>query len=329
MNEFKLIQTDQFPVYDLKITLKPCFRCNHNCWFCDEYNNSSSMWSKEDCDAVIDKLRDIPESKQKIFFYFYGGEPTLSEHWEYLNHKILETFPDKELFLQTQTNLSIDKDRLIQFCESVKGASIDICSSYHLGKQKVEDFIEKMEICAEYKMLGLCFFSTEIPKEEQFLHEFNLIADRFPDKLKVKFTEIDRLIDRRDVKGYEHLYDHKYLVGNDRGKSMEYRYFTKAYPELVDYFEDGWNFECGDEVKNYSTVKAENIHKSFKYWKCECGKKNAVIDHTLTVYHCNDFCYKNILPTKLEDIDFKTYFDTNQRCLVDACYDGLDHTKYR
>ena len=70
MNEFKLIQTDQFPVYDLKITLKPCFRCNHNCWFCDEYNNSSSMWSKEDCDAVIDKLRDIPDTKQKLFFYF-------------------------------------------------------------------------------------------------------------------------------------------------------------------------------------------------------------------------------------------------------------------
>ena len=86
MNEFKLIQTDQFPVYDLKITLKPCFRCNHNCWFGDEYNNSSSMWSKEDCDAVIDKLRDIPDTKQKLFFYFYGGEPTLSEHWEYLNY---------------------------------------------------------------------------------------------------------------------------------------------------------------------------------------------------------------------------------------------------
>ena len=329
MKSFKLIKTQHYPEFDLKVTLKPCFRCNHNCWFCEEYDNASPVWTKDDCDFVIEKLKDIPKDKKKIFFYFYGGEPTLSKYWEYLNYKILEDFNDRELFIQTQTNLSIDKDRLKQFCKNVEGQPVDICSSYHMGKQKVKDFIEKMHICNEYGVLGLCFFSTEIPKEEQFIHEFNTIAAEFPNKLKVKFTEIDSLVDRRDIKGYEHLFDHKQLVGTDRGKSMEYRYFTTAYPELTDYFEEGWNFECDDEVKNYSTVKAENIHKQFKYWKCDCGTKHAVIDHTLTVYHCNDFCYKDTLPTKLDEIDFSEYFNKSQRCLVNACYDGLDHAKYK
>ena len=99
MNNFELIQTDEYPDFDLKVTLKPSYRCNQNCWFCEEYDNSSNMWTLEQCDRVLDKLREIPEDKQKIWFYFYGGEPTISEHWEYLHFKIIEMFPDRELFI--------------------------------------------------------------------------------------------------------------------------------------------------------------------------------------------------------------------------------------
>ena len=84
LSKFSLIPTHDWPAYDLKVTLKPSFRCNHNCWFCEEYNNSTKMWTKEQCDQVIDKLKDIPDSKRRLFFYFYGGEPTLNKYWQIL-----------------------------------------------------------------------------------------------------------------------------------------------------------------------------------------------------------------------------------------------------
>mgnify|MGYP005625323245 CR=1 FL=1 len=333
IKEFNLIPSSYFPQYDVKVTLKPCFRCNHNCWFCNEYDNKTKMWSKDDCDNVIDKLSELPEEKQKVFIYFYGGEPTLSSYWEELHYRIIDIFKDRELFIQTQTNMSVTKRRLKSFLKEVNNVkqehhTIDICNSYHLGKQSVENYIENMDICNEYDALGLCFFSTEIPKEDQFLAEFSMIAAKYPDKLKLKFTEIENLVGKK-TKGYEHLLSDSYLVGDDRGKSMEYRYFMQKYPELERYFEEGWNFNIDGVVKNYSTVKAENIHKNFKFMRCACGKKNMVIDHNLKVYHCNDDYYNNINITSLSKLDMDKYFNRDVICLNSACYDGLDHRKYR
>ena len=326
MKSFNIVQTEHYPDFDLKITLKPCFRCNHRCWFCQEYDNSSQTRTKDDCDIVLAKLKTLPANKQKLFFYFYGGEPTLSKHWEYLNYKLLDIFSNRELYLQTQTNLSINKDRLKKFLKRANSPYINICSSYHLDKQDVDEFIEKMDICDSYGALGLCFFSTEIPKEDKFKYEFNKIAEKYPDKIKLKFTEITDIKNRPE---YKHLLEDKELVGTDNGKSIEYRYFMRKYPEYRNYFEEGWNFNIDGITKNYSTVKAENIHKQFKFMKCECGTKHCVIDHELNVFPCNDYNYKNIKSQPVDAVDFSTYFLRDERCVLNACYDGLDHRKYK
>jgi len=329
---FELIKTKDWPEYDLKITLKPCFKCNHKCWFCDEYDNKSKTWTKEQCDKVLDKLKSIPKNKQKLFFYFYGGEPTLSKHWEYLNYKLVELFPDKELFIQTQTNLSLKPLRLENFLKKInkikqKNHTIDICSSYHLDKQHVKDFIDKMYICERYDSLGLCFFSTELPKKEQTLRELYNIVQHFPDKLKMRFTEKHNLQFLK-IPGYEEYLKDDYLIGDDHGKSLEFRYWLKYYPELKMYFEQGWNFKVNGEIYNFSEVSGLNIHKKFKFMKCDCGIKNMVIDHDLNVYHCNDDFYNGINITLLDNLDLSTYLNKPLRCLNNHCYDGLDHKKY-
>jgi organic radical activating enzyme len=333
MNRFELIQSGQWPKYDLKVTLKPCFRCNHNCWFCSEYDNRTHMWSKDECDVVLDKLQELPVNKKKIFFYLYGGEPTLSKHWEYLHYRLVEMFKDRELFIQTQTNMSLTEQRLDRFLEKINNVkesshTIDICSSYHLDKQKVDDFIKKMDICNNYNSLGLCFFSTEIPKEDQFLSEFSMIAAKYPSKIKLKFTVLDRqeYITNPDLK---HLYEDDYLLGEDGGRYIEYRYFMRKYPELVNYLESGWNFRVDNKIKNYVDIKNEQIHTKFKYMKCQCGTKGIVIDHNLKVYHCNDDYYNRINISDLHDINFEKYLRKDVRCLNRECWDGLDFTKYR
>lgn len=331
IKSFSLIKTPHWPEYDLKVTLKPCFKCNHQCWFCEEYNNNTKTWSKSQCDQVIDKLIQIPEERKRLFFYFYGGEPTLSSNWEYLNEKLVETHRHREIYIQTQTNLSLSEDRLRKFLDGIctnkpSNHTIDICSSYHLNKQTIDEFITKLKICEEYDCLGLCFFSTELPEREQTIREFTELLKVFPEKIKLRFTETAKLA-TKNVKGYEQYLTDSYLVGDDDGKSLEYRYWLREFPEWRAYFEQGWNFDVDGEVYNFSDVSGKNIHMKFKYMKCECGTKNIVIDHMLNVFHCNDDFYSNINSTKLIDVDLPKYISRDVRCLNSACYDGLDFRK--
>lgn len=328
INRFELIQTEYYPEFDLKITLKPSFRCNQNCWFCEEYNNSSSDWSAEDCKLVIGKLNDILKNfrNKKVFIYFYGGEPTLSKNWEELQYDIVRNNPDNELFIQTQTNLSINRKRLGKFLEkinSIKGKKhkIDICSSYHLQKQRVEIFKEKMDICEKHGVLGLCFFNTDYLNEQQFLEEFNYIKEHHPSKLKLRFTEVGE-----GVRGTKEAQQYPATTNL---KSFEYNYFIKKYPEMQEHFEEGFNFNVDGQIINFSEVSARDIHKEFRMMKCDCGIKNLVIDHNLMTYHCNDDFKNNHSSIHLSDLEVGGLFNRNKYCMNKECYDGLEFLKWR
>lgn len=333
IRQFKMKNSGGWPKYDLKITLKPCFKCNHKCWFCDEYDNKTKMWSKQDVDHVLETISEIPDDKNRLFFYFYGGEPTLSEYWEHLNCELMKMFPDRVLFIQTQTNMSMSEkrlDRCLNEMNKVKGErhTIDICSSYHLGKQTVDDFIKKMKICEIYECLGYCFFSTEIRKHDQCIAEFTRLTQAYPDKVKLRFTEINNLKNKH-IPEYEQLLKDEYLSGSDDGKSLEFRYWLRKYPEWRRFFEREWDFDVDGTTYNFSEVSGNNIHMKFKHMKCECGSKNIVIDHNLNVYHCNDDFYNKINITQLKDVNMKTYISKDVRCLNSTCYDGLDFRKYK
>ena len=144
----------------------------------------------------------------------------------------------------------------------------------------------------------------------------------------MRFTETNNLVNK-NIKGYEQYLDDDYLVGTDSGKSLEFRYWLREYPEWRKYFEQGWNFDVDGEIYNFSEVSGNNIHMKFKYMKCECGIKNMVIDHKLRVYHCNDDYNNQINITPLSEIDMSTYFTRMVRCLNTACYDGLDFDKIK
>lgn len=333
MNRFELITTSHYPEYDVKVTLKPCFRCNQQCWFCGEYDNSTPMWSKKDCDNVVSALTRIPVEKKKMFIYIYGGEPTLSNNWEYLQLEIVKHLKDRELFIQTQTNMSLKKDRLDKFLYDINNTKqqnhvIDICSSYHLNKQQVDEFIDKMKVCQKHSSLGLCFVSTEIQYEEQFIDEFSRIASCFPQHTILKFTQIESK-QTLSKPPYNKLMQDEYLRGNDNGEAIEYRYFITKYKWLEKYLEPGWNFQVDSKVMNYADVKSEGVYRMFKFMKCTAGRKNIVIDHDLNVSRCNDYYYSRIGCKPLDQVDIENYFKCDITCLNYKCTDGLDHTKYK
>lgn len=332
MKRFELVQSDMFPRYDVKITLKPSYRCNQKCWYCPEYDNKSKMWTLEDCNRVIEKLTELPSRFERLFIYMYGGEPTLSKYWEYIQLRLSEAFADRQVYFQTQTNMSIKPDRLDNFLtefnqQKSESHEVNICSSYHLGKQNVNDFIDKMNICETHNSMGYCFFSTEIPKEKQTIAEFNAIEARFPGMCKLKFTVIPNLTILR-LPGYTHLFDDEYLVGDDKGEYIEYRYFLRKYPHLEQHLEHGWTFSVDDEHMNYADVINRKIYKQFKYKKCTAGRKGVVVDHNLLVYHCNDDFEMGINSTGITELDLHTYLNRDAICLNCSCWDGLDFKKY-
>ncbi len=152
MKSFELIPSRAFPQYDVKITLKPSYRCNQKCWYCPEYDNKSQLWTDDSCEAVLDQLSNLPDRFKNVFIYMYGGEPTLSPHWEYIQMRLSEMYIERNVFFQTQTNMSIKPERLDKFLLNFNQLKpdthiMDICSSYHLGKQHVDQYIEKMKIC--------------------------------------------------------------------------------------------------------------------------------------------------------------------------------------
>ena len=331
IKNLKMVKSDDLFDYDLKITIKPCYKCNQMCWFCHEYDNSTAVWTKEQCDIVLDKLRTIPEDKKNIFVYIYGGEPTLCKYWEYLQHEILSILNDKRVFLQTQTNLSLKPDRLEKFLQDVKTKNthtVDICTSYHLNKQSVEEFADKLSICKAYDCMGVCHFSTEIEHEEQMLKEFYYLERKFPGRIKLKFTQFKKL-KQLNSSIYNKLLADPYLVGDDDGEQLEFRYLMRKYPEFENYLEDSWNFDVDSEIINYAELMNRGVHYKCKFMRCKAGTKNVVFNHDLKVYRCNDYFYSEMDPIDIEQLVWSEYLKRDIICMNDICTDGLDHEKYR
>ena len=170
-------------------------------------------------------------------------------------------FPKKELFLQTHTNLSLPKRRLETFLKKVNKIKepnhiINICNSYHIDKQPVELYIQKMDICNRYNSLGYCFFSTEIPKKEKMLKELYSIIKKYPKKLIMKFTEIENLA-LRSIKGYEEL-----------KKDIVKMWLSLNNPEegyeIMNTVPEKYRTLVIDNTKTSSNIEDYVFHKTFK-----------------------------------------------------------------
>jgi len=291
VNTFRHLKHSSYPNFNRKVTIIPSYRCNQMCSFCEEYDNKSSDLSLEDFYTLFDHV-----DPQHLWAYFYGGEPTLNKHWEEMNHAMGDFI--KEGWIQTQSNLSINFSRLETFCGEYKSSTpLDICTSYHLGKQSIDTFVNKALLLQEYGMLGYIFVSSEIDKEEQFIEEFGLLVHLFPIKVKTRWTE------------------------TLESTSKERTYFTTKYPWLNNYKEQGFNFLVDKQPVSYDDVRTKNLFKEFRLMKCDCGSKGLVLDNNGNYYYCmHDFKegFKPLTQPKRED----TF------CLHKACSDGLEFTKY-
>lgn len=304
INEFKLNRSYNKSA-DLKITLKPTYKCNQMCSFCKEYNNGFKSWGRNTIDILCEKLKELPKKFEKIFIYYYGGEPTLFKHLEYLTEKLFDTLGDRDVFIQCQTNGSISMRRIKNF----NFKNFEFCTSYHLNKQTVDEFIQKLLLMREMDILGFCFINTDRENEIQFIDEFNRLASVIPDKIKMRFT---------------------FLPG---AEVNDYEYFTKKYPYLNNFCEEQFEFKVNGGVIGYDEFYNKRLN-NFKNMKCECTSKSLVVNWDETVFHCDD--ETRILLTNhnkkmlyLKDLDLSTFFKPFKICSEPWCHRGLEFSKYK
>lgn len=290
--------------FDLKITLKPTYKCNQMCSFCMEYNNSFESWDIETVDLLCKKLEELPEKFKNIFIYYYGGEPTLFKYLEYLTSNLFKTFKNRNVFIQCQTNGSISFERIKNFNYN----NFEFCTSYHLGKQDIHEFIDKLKLMRKMNILGYCFINTEMDKEEQFIKEFNILKEIIPDKLKMRFTFYPNATIR------------------------DYDYFIKKYPFLNNFCEEQFEFNVDGEVIGYDEFYNKRMN-TFKNMKCRCSAMSVVINWDKSVFYCDDETRVLLNPHNrklllLKDLDFNTFFRPFKICQEMWCHRGLDFSKY-
>jgi len=310
---------------DLKITLEPSYRCNQQCWFCTEYDNNSKDYTINDIDNIIIKLKEILNTLKikTLFIYIYGGEPTLNINLFYMLKeldKLIFNYNFDKSLIQIQSNLSISTDRLLEISRYTFNTKLEICSSYHVGYQSVKTFLDKLDILNNYNKLGYCFVNSDYTQEDRFIEEFNILSKKYPDKIKIRFTEVELNFKNKDKISKYPKMDKKDLF------EFEYKYFSNKYTYLLNYLEDKFTFNFDDKVLNYSELVGKSLNY-FRMFKCEAGKKSIVIDHQLIVYPCTHYAKYNICSKKLEDFNINDL--KSNYCLLYRCYDGLEFKKWK
>jgi hypothetical protein len=302
-------------LYDIKIMMQPSFMCNQKCWFCTEWDNNTKIWDKDDCDKVLKMLSTLPEDKKSIYFLFHGGEPTLCKHWEYFHYKLIDMWRDRELFIQTQTNLSINYNRLEKFLSDItkhKSAHhvIDIHGSYHLDKQHVDDYVKKMTLIQDYVGFGAVSFSAEIVhKTQKTLDEYQQLVQCLPPgKVFYRSTIVNdpinvfkdgnagkgRMLPPHEFERYSELIkeDPEYYLGKDDGGLIEYKYMKRYYPELAhDYLPFGFICPPNESIHN---SRWKNLYVTKTY-----NVMNGITHHARIHYKSTDML-RDIIPELFE-----------------------------
>ena len=117
------------------VQLKPTDHCNFKCSYCYVYDNAQIEMDEVMANKYIDILDSLNIKQSKIFFYIYGGEPTMNSKLISIINLFLKskTFRSKKIQILLQTNgLYWDtKTFLKNISELKKVVDIQVNISYH------------------------------------------------------------------------------------------------------------------------------------------------------------------------------------------------------
>lgn len=245
------------------VTLRFSDRCNYKCEYCNYHDNSLPFYSYSHSIKLVDNLMESLKTKNKIFVYIHGGEPTIIPKFKEIIDYILTFNNVHDIIIQT--NCSKDKEYFNQFIGYEK-VSFAISYQHHMNRNK--EFLlyqEKAEFLIENNLLYHINFSLE-----------NMYIDEIVNIIKHLHKVHD--FDGKIIYNYIDVHPKEYIEIHNIINAV---YFDDKEYAMKITFDD-------DSVKQYDDYNAlrKDGYNKYKRYTCTAGNKNLVIQPNGDIYYC-------------------------------------------
>jgi len=311
LDNIKKIEGSNLPEY-FSIEIKATMLCNYKCHYCTDMRineNYNVNFNKENIKSLLIAIKN--NFKKKILVFISGGEPTLQRDLINLVNCITQVLDDNDV-VYIATNLSISKDRLVNFSNSIQDTSrVKFCVSYHSTQCKnLKVFIDKCLYLKQHSLLldVNVMYHSKTPS----LNTFNLFCLIFGKEMcyieSLFNSKIDQSIIDNNDSHLEIDYIHNQLTDKQLQEMSSYTYSK--------------NIEYTDYNNNKTLVsRGELWHQrknNFYGMKCEVSKWKLHIDWYGDTYSCFNQQFSNSKPLfniNENGIDYETILK-NSKCIV-------------
>ena len=196
-------------------------KCNISCEYC--LWKSGVIYKKEHIITCIDKIFEllVQLKKQRVLFYFHGGEPTTHPHIIYILDYIRKKEHDTgiDTYLQFQTNLVCNVARLSEIMKRVDGLNISLHLKELLQTKTLTTFRRNFDWLVENQHEILNF---DVMLEYNIDNMFRYL------RTVLRFLKYEKIVISEMVYAYIDFEeeDERY---NNQIRQAEYRLYEKLY----------------------------------------------------------------------------------------------------
>jgi organic radical activating enzyme len=243
----------------LDITIRLSDRCNFTCNYCSYYDNTEKFFSKQHMIRLFESILDeVPD--RDIMFYLHGGEPTIVPKLQDILVHVLTKYNKQKISFEIQTNTSQHIKwfkKLIPYNECIKF----VCSYQHHQNKSFQTWLDKVLFLEDNNMLHCIDFMLEHEHEDEVIDCLQSILDSHSNIIK-----------------YISLHYINYTI-NDK-----YTGISTHFNKPTDIYKITYNNGKVDLVEK-NKIHSNNLDE-FKFFKCEAGRKNLVVDVNGDVWYC-------------------------------------------
>lgn len=135
-------------IFTWDIHLDCNYRCPY-CWFHGNWENVKKNNRYLSAEVLVGYWQNIHDKYGKVLITVVGGEPLSYPDFSSVFEK-LSLIHDLEI----TTNLSLDRNKLEEFIEEVRGRNVKISASFHPLFAQLNAFLDKVKLLKENDILG-------------------------------------------------------------------------------------------------------------------------------------------------------------------------------
>jgi sulfatase maturation enzyme AslB (radical SAM superfamily) len=241
----------------IDVTISFSDKCNYECSYCSEYNNSVKFNSFEYMEKLLHSVCEDLIDK-KVTFYIFGGEPTIIPRFDKLIKGALKKYKNIEFEIQTNTS------RKITFFEKFKdlGGRVKFnCSLQYHQTKNIDDYFNVVEFLNDNDLIHQVDLMLERENSDKIIRAYHTLVDMgLASILKLNF------VDFKYNPRYSELFDQP--PNNNKEDIFEITFNDKK------------------KILYSENQLRKNGLDNFSLMNCRAGSRNLVIDKNGDIFYC-------------------------------------------